>query len=104
MENLNETSLNSKNCYIPYDSQLLLLKNSSDERNKCLIEEIYHPSITGDFYLSNRFGIWEKNKELEIYDRDIHKRRHDLNRITFVGLVCLLIYIAVRNKNDFEIC
>lgn len=70
--------------YVPYDSQLLIIKNLG-ESNECIIEEIYHTSLLSHFLLDRHFGIWTKNKGVEIYENDIYKRRLDQNGTILLG-------------------
>ena len=75
VDDFDESNLNSKEYYIPYNSELLILKNKRDD---FFIEEYYHPSWSSIYCFNRHFGIWKQDKGLEIFEHDIYKRRLDM--------------------------
>lgn len=58
---------------------MLVLHSSTDAKNNYLIKEFYHPSVLSNSSFENDFGIWGKDKGLKIFERDMYKRRMDMN-------------------------
>lgn len=95
MDDFNESYLNTGECYIPYNSQLLILKTSIEKGSNYFIKEFYHPSITSISSFKRHFGIWMEKTGLEIFEPDIYQRRLDMNRTNLLGYVRLLIQIKI---------
>lgn len=67
---------------IPYNTQLLI----SEDVNKdfSCISEIYHPRIYSPVMFTRHFGTWSENKGIEIPEKDLYKRRFDMNETEIV--------------------
>lgn len=65
--------------YIPYNSQLIIAENNIGEDKICYLYEIYHPGIYSRAMFTRHFGVWFENNGLKIPEKDLYKRRFDMN-------------------------
>lgn len=86
MNDFNEFYKSLNDYYIPYNTQLLILKSSTNAEDNYSIEEFYYPSAVIHSWFERHFGIWEKDKGLEIFERDMYKRRIDMNETVLGGI------------------
>lgn len=75
--------------YVPYNIQLLIAENQIKENNNVFsISEIYQP---GSVIFKRHFGTWSKKKGIEIPEKDLYKRRFNMN-----GTELKILYFTVR--------
>lgn len=79
LKDINESLLKSFEIYIPYNCQFLQIKQNLREK-EFFIQEIYYSTFNPSAIVFKRhFGTWKENKEVEIIEPDLYKRRLDLN-------------------------
>lgn len=69
----------SRRYYIPYNTQLLIVKEIFGKSNISYISEIYHPRVLSPIVFERDFGVWLEVKGLVIFERDLYKRRFNMN-------------------------
>ena len=74
-----ETQTASRRYYIPYNTQLLIVKEIFGKSNISYISEIYHPRVLSPIVYERDFGVWLEVKGLVIFERDLYKRRFNMN-------------------------
>lgn len=66
--------------YVPYNCQLFIAEDDVIKNDKIfMISEKYHAQKFRSFMFERRIGVWSEYKGLDITEKDLYKRRLDMN-------------------------